>query len=495
MSASLTVFCCALLPCFLLGWNAVASLRREWLGHFLLGFSLLLCALVDVRGLALLGAMTCVNYAFGLALAAPGDRDDGLRRRGILLAAVLVNVLPLCALRLWDRGPAFLSQAVPAAPASAASGAFTLASPLLPGLAFWMLIQIGWLASIYRRQVEPEGFLRHAVFSCAFPHLFAGPVVRYEQMGRQYDGLASLNGSSVAAGLMLLGIGLCKKCLLADQLDAASSAVFAAAAQGAPLSQLEAWAGTLSFTFQIYFDFSGYMDIVSGTALMAGVRLPQNFSSPLRATGFIEFWRRWHITLSSWIKDFVYTPLGGEWCGPARQLLSFACAMLVCGLWHGFQLTFLAWALMNGVLLLVNYFFRKAVAGRPLEELARLLPCRLAFGLATFLLLNVCFAMFRADSPMTAVFLYKAMAGIGADAAASAPLPGFAIGSWRMLFPLVPAMLAAFLLPASREFVAGRRDGSRAWLAWSMNGFWACVCALGIFASLVLSGEPRPFIF
>ncbi|MBQ1539148.1 MAG: MBOAT family protein [Desulfovibrio sp.] len=491
MSSSLTVFCCALLPCFLLCWNAVASLRREWLGHLLLGFSLLLCALVDVRGLAMLCAMTCVNYAFGLALAAPGEREDGMRRKGILLAAATANVLPLCFLRLQDQGFAFLSLASPPAPAHA--GAFTLASPLLPGLAFWMLIQIGWLASIYRRQVEPEGFLRHAVFSCAFPHLFAGPIVRYEQMGRQYDGLAPLEASNVAAGLMLLGIGLCKKCLLADQLDAAACAVFAAASQGAPLGQLEAWAGTLSFTFQIYFDFSGYMDIVSGAALMAGVRLPQNFSSPLRATGFIEFWRRWHITLSSWIKDFVYTPLGGEWCGPARQLLSFACAMLVCGLWHGFHLTFLVWALMNGVFLLVNYLFRKAVSGRPLEELARLAPCRMLFGLATFLLLNACFAMFRADSPAAAIFLYSAMAGLAAEG--NAPLPGLAIGSWSMLFPLVPAMLATLLLPASREFVAGRRDGGRAWLAWSMNGFWAAVCALGLFASLVLAGAPGPFIF
>ena len=486
MIPSLTVFCCALLPCFLLAWNAVASLRREWLGHLLLGFSLLLCALADVRGLVLLCGMTCVNYAFGLALAAPGGQENGLRRRGILLAAALFNLLPLILLRLSGQG--FL----PLVP-DASGGAFTLASPLLPGLAFWMLVQIGWLASIYRRQVEPEGFFRHAVFSCAFPHLFAGPVVRYEQMGRQYDALGPLEGSSVAAGLMLLAIGLCKKCLLADQLDAASSAVFAAAAQGAPLGCLEAWAGTLSFTFQIYFDFSGYMDIVSGAALMAGVRLPQNFSAPLRATGFIEFWRRWHITLSSWIKDFVYTPLGGGWCGPARQLFSFACAMLVCWLWHGYRLTLRVWALMNGVFLLVNYLFRKAAAGRPLEALAGLLPCRLAFGIATFLLLNACFAMFRADSPLAALSLYRAMAGLGAVQAPS--LPGFAIGSWTALAPLAPAMLAAFLLPPSREFVAGRRDGARAWLAWSMNGFWAAACALGLFASLVLAGSPRPFIF
>ena len=127
MSSSLTVFCCALLPCFLLCWNAVASLRREWLGHLLLGFSLLLCALVDVRGLAMLCAMTCVNYAFGLALAAPGEREDGMRRKGILLAAATANVLPLCFLRLQDQGFAFLSLASPPAPAHA--GAFTLASP------------------------------------------------------------------------------------------------------------------------------------------------------------------------------------------------------------------------------------------------------------------------------------------------------------------------------------------------------------------------------
>ncbi|MBR4747399.1 MAG: hypothetical protein IK061_08410, partial [Desulfovibrio sp.] len=115
------------------------------------------------------------------------------------------------------------------------------------------------------------------------------------------------------------------------------------------------------------------------------------------------------------------------------------------------------------------------------------------FGLATFLLLNACFAMFRADSPLSALFLYRAMAGLAGGA--GAPQPGFALDSWSQLFPLAPAALAAFLLPASREFVAGRRDGARAWLAWSMNGFWAAVCALGLFASLVLAGAPGPFIF
>ena len=467
-------------------WKFIASLQREALSYVLLAFSLLLCALWNIWGTVLLAALMAVNYGLGLALSAPGGGDTSWRRRGLLATGILLNCLPLAVFRYV---PGFAGE----------TESFTLVSPFFPGLAFWMLMQIGWLWSIYRRQIETEGFLRHAVFSTAFPYLFAGPIVRYEQVGRQFDGLGMPSCQDVARAVCLIVLGLAKKVLLADTLGVYTSRIFDAAQNGLPLSTAEAWAGSLCFTFQVYFDFSGYTDIAIGAALLIGLRLPENFRSPYRATGFIEFWRRWHITLSNWLRDFPYMAIGGAWCGRTRQILSFACAIVLAGLWHGADVTFLVWAGLNGVFLLLNFIFRFFIKGRPAEALACSLPVRAVSSALTFVAVSLCWVVFRSESLGAALAMYRTLLGFpvvpgGVEAPAGLFANGYFV-SCMSFVPLAAAAIVVFAFPTSREFTAGRQDGSRPWLSWAPTPLWAALLAALGFFCLVWSWTPAPFIF
>lgn len=486
MPVSLYVFLCFFLPCFFFVWKFIASLQREALSYVLLAFSLLLCALWNIWGTVLLAALMAVNYGLGLALSAPGGGDTSWRRRGLLAAGILLNCLPLAVFRYV---PGFAGEAE----------SFTLVSPFFPGLAFWMLMQIGWLWSIYRRQIETEGFLRHAVFSTAFPYLFAGPIVRYEQVCRQFDGLGMPSCQDVARAVCLIVLGLAKKVLFADTLGVYTSRIFDAAQNGLPLSTAEAWAGSLCFTFQVYFDFSGYTDIAIGAALLIGLRLPENFRSPYRATGFIEFWRRWHITLSNWLRDFPYMAIGGAWCGRTRQILSFACAIVLAGLWHGADVTFFVWAGLNGVFLLLNFIFRFFIKGRPAEALACSLPVRAVSSALTFVAVSLCWVVFRSESVGAALAMYRTLLGFpvvpgGVEAPAGLFANGYFV-SCMSFVPLAAAAIVVFAFPTSREFTAGRQDGSRPWLSWAPTPLWAALLAALGFCCLVWSWTPAPFIF
>jgi len=167
-----------------------------------------------------------------------------------------------------------------------------------------------------------------------------------------------LQWSDIAVGLALFGIGLCKKTMLADPIGTYANLVFETAAKGVPLTQSEAWLGSLAYAFQIYFDFSGYSDMAIGLARMFGIKLPLNFTSPYQSTSIIDFWHRWHMTLSRFLRDYVYIPLGGNRRGPTRRYLNLMTVMLVGGLWHGAGWSFVVWGGLHGLYLLVNHAWR-----------------------------------------------------------------------------------------------------------------------------------------
>jgi D-alanyl-lipoteichoic acid acyltransferase DltB (MBOAT superfamily) len=228
---------------------------------------------------------------------------------------------------------------------------------ILPlGISFFTFQQIAYLVDTSRNLTDKTNILEYAFFVSFFPQLIAGPIVHHRHILPAIHRGESFNFSAEQslAGLHAFAIGFFKKVVIADSLVLASSAVFDAADAGQSLSSHDAILGTLSFTFYIYFDFSAYTDMAIGLALMFGVRLPKNFDSPLKATGFIDFWQRWHITLSEFLRDYVYIPLGGSRKGMALRYFNLLSTMLIGGLWHGATWMFVFWGGVHGVLLVAN---------------------------------------------------------------------------------------------------------------------------------------------
>lgn len=371
--------------------------------------------------------------------------------------------------------------------------------PGLPlGISFYTFIQIAWLVSVYRRQIAPQGLARHALFSSCFPYVISGPIVRYEQVGPQFDALADPDAEGLARGFSLFSIGLAKKILLADSIALYADAVFNAAEKAFPLSGAEAWLGSFCYTFQLYFDFSGYTDMALGLGLMLGLRLPENFNSPYKSTGIVDFWRRWHITLSAWLRDFLYIPLGGNRAGRLKQYRNLFLTMLIGGAWHGAGWTFMIWGALHGLMLSVNHFFRAQIKGSRLEAVLASAPLRLLSIAFTFLCINFCWVVFRALSLDGALRVYTAMF-TGPFSLQPGPtgglLPNHYFQGWQPFALLILCAVLVWAFPNSREILQGRRDGSRPWLAWRPSRLWASGLALLAFAALILVSRQSTFLY
>jgi len=293
------------------------------------------------------------------------------------------------------------------------------------GISFFTFQQVMYLVDTYRRDIPTASFLDYVCFVGFFPHLIAGPIVRPKDIIPQFQRLAPLAGFSArfAEGAELFLLGLAKKIVLADSFAAFANPGFAAAAGGGRLTLIEAWVALLAYALQIYFDFSGYSDMAIGLARMFGIEFPCNFNSPYQAISIRDFWRRWNITLSSFLRDYVYVPLGGGRCGEARRLLNLMATMLLGGLWHGAALKFLLWGGLHGAYLVVQSVFSRS---------RLLLPAPAARALT---LLAVLFAWvpFRAANFAAALAMYKALLGGNGVA-----LPELA----TQLLPQMPAFVA-----------------------------------------------------
>jgi alginate O-acetyltransferase complex protein AlgI len=253
----------------------------------------------------------------------------------------------------------------------------------------------------------------------------------------------------LAVGLTIFSIGLVKKSLLADGIAPYATPVFGAAAAGEPLTLFVAWGGALAYTFQLYFDFSGYSDMAIGAARCFGVRFPMNFFSPYRATSIIEFWRRWHITLSRFLRDYLYIGLGGNRRGSFRRYANLFVTMLLGGLWHGAAWTFILWGGLHGLYLMINHAWL-AIAGRNVRLAAfRQSPLASVFGWAlTFLAVVVAWVFFRAPSLNAAVLVLQGMAGMN-----GATIPAGLAFALQPLHGLLAAMRVTFAEGSGTVFV------------------------------------------
>ncbi|MBD5641219.1 MAG: MBOAT family protein [Desulfovibrio sp.] len=490
------------LPLFLAFWQfgtpraaGGQAFRHELI---LLVFSLAFYAFWGLAYLVLLICMICLNHFLGQALAwrKAGEADPaaasvpGISRRALFVCAVILNLLPL----LWFKYSWFFIRNL--ALLFQADWQFT--PPGLPlGISFYTFIQLAWLTGIYRGQFQPASLTRHVAFSSCFPYVISGPIVRYEQLGWQLDSLAPATATGLANGLTLFSLGLAKKVLLADSIGVYADAVFGAAEKHWPISGPEAWLGSLCYTFQLYFDFSGYTDMAIGLGLMIGLRLPENFNAPYRSTGIVDFWRRWHITLGSWLRDFLYIPLGGNRKGRLRQYCNLFLTMLIGGAWHGAGWTYILWGGLQGAMLAANHFFRASVRGSRAERCLALLPVRLVSIAFTFFCLNLCWVVFRAFSLDGALAIYRAMLGgwqpghIRPDADFFGIwFPNHYFANWLPFALLATCAAVCWLLPTSRQFLAGA-----AWLKWRPTASWAAGMAGLAFASLVMLTRQSAFLY
>jgi alginate O-acetyltransferase complex protein AlgI len=292
------------------------------------------------------------------------------------------------------------------------------------GISFYTFTQIAYLVDTYQKHVNEYKPVHYGLFVTYFPHLIAGPVLHHAQMMPQFGNPAiyRFQAGNFVGGLAIFALGLLKKVVLADGISPYADAVFRPVDHGALPGLDEAWLGALAYTFQLYFDFSGYSDMAVGLSWMFNVRLPFNFDSPYRATSIADFWRRWHISLSTFLRDYLYIALGGNRHGSVRRYLNLAVTMLLGGLWHGASWSFVIWGGLHGAYLMINHGFR-AWCGP--ELLARIEPRRTmkAFGwLLTMLAVVVAWVFFRAETLTGALRMLQGMAGTRPDADDLRPL-------------------------------------------------------------------------
>lgn len=278
--------------------------------------------------------------------------------------------------------------------------AFNLGLPevriLLPiGISFFTFTQIAYLVDTYQRKVKETNPVHYLLFVTYFPHLIAGPILHHAEMMPQFREKATFRfrADNLLSGLVVFLIGLFKKVVLADGIQSFVGPVFDAPI-GQPLTIVEAWGGALAYTLQLYFDFSGYSDMAIGLSRMFNIELPLNFNSPYKAKNISDFWRRWHMTLSRFLRDYLYIPLGGNRKGPLRRYMNLLATMLLGGLWHGAGWPFVIWGALHGLYLTCNHAWQ-ALAKRLRLSVEGPLPTMLSI-FVTFIFVVIAWVFFRA---------------------------------------------------------------------------------------------------
>lgn len=394
------------LPLTLLGFFGLSAAGGQLAIAWLLAASIFFYSWWNPANLYLFIPSIVFNYLIGMGLAQSEPRST--YKKALFIFGIGVNL----ALIGYFKYAGFL-----ASTANTILGTeIDFEKIILPlGISFFTFQQIAYLVDVYRGETkEKYDFLRYSLFVSYFPHLIAGPIVQHKELIPQLANPAvyRFKAENFAIGITTFALGLFKKVVLADGIAVYATQTFDTAATGVSLTFVEAWVGALAFTLQLYFDFSGYSDMAIGLARMMGFHLPINFNSPYKATNIIDFWRRWHITLSNFLRDYLYIPLGGNRRGEGRRNLNLMMTMLLGGLWHGAGWTFVLWGGLHGLYLLINNqwrSFRQRVLGHDLQQHSPWSQ-RLSW-LLTFLAVVVGWVIFRAENMTVAWAMLKGMAG------------------------------------------------------------------------------------
>jgi alginate O-acetyltransferase complex protein AlgI len=464
---------------FIASW-AVARWARGWVRIVLLlvasyGFY----AHWDWRYLPLIFGSATVDFYLARAI----DRQaDPTRRRRLLIGTMVLN-LGFLSLFKYDQ---FLLENLAVLrglfdPAGTAGGGATVARLLPPvGISFFTFESMSYVFDVYRRRLRPhDSYLRYLLFVSFFPHLVAGPIVRAGDLLPQLARPAALTHAASGEGLFLIAVGLLKKVVIADQL--AVQLVDRVFDHPQSYSALEVGAAVYGYAVQIYCDFSGYSDIAIGSALLLGIRFPKNFEAPYQAQNLTDFWRRWHISLSTWLRDYLYIPLGGSRRGSLRTYRNLLLTMVLGGLWHGASWTFVFWGLLHGLGLAVTRAWqrRSPETGAGRDESPSVMS-RTVKVVLTFHYVCLCWVFFRAESFSQALLVFQRIASLGLG---HANLP------WVVLV-LLALGLGSHGLPR-RRFIALRQ----AFSSWSAPLQGLCLFAVALVVHEASVAQAVPFVY
>lgn len=405
------------LPVSLAGLFIVSRFSKDFVLLWLVIVSLIFYGLMSVKFFPVLIVSLLINYIMSLMIARKN------LRKFWLFAGITFNF----ALLIY----------------------FKSTNILPPGISFYTFTQTAYLIEIYRESIKSVPLLNYAGCVAFFPCITSGPIVDCKKFLPELNNILP-NHDKLAKGLTLFIMGLFKKIFIADSLASIANNLFVNAGT---VTFIEAWAGAVGYGMQLYFDFSGYSDMAVGLGLMFGLNLPVNFDSPYKSLSIIDFWRKWHISLGRWIRDYIYIPMGGSREGEIKRTRNVIIAMLFTGLWHGFGLTFILWGALHGLMLAINHQWRR---------LNIKLPAVISWGI-TFICVIFCWVIFRAENLNTAAKILYAM------------LNPFNFGHAGDKKLILSATLITLLFPNSQDLIMKRfRPG----YIWLLASFALAVIAL-----------------
>ncbi|MBP0000509.1 MAG: MBOAT family protein [Cyanobacteria bacterium SID2] len=366
----------------------------------------------------------------------------------------------------------------------------TIVLPL--AISFFTFQQIAYLVDAYREETKEYNFLKYSLFVSFFPQLIAGPIVHHDDVIPQFSKrkILRFDSDDMAIGLTTFSLGLFKKVVFADTIATYANPVFTAASNGVEIGFFQGWIGALAYTLQLYFDFSGYSDMAIGAARLFGIRLPLNFNSPYKSVSIADFWRRWHMTLSRFLRDYLYIPLGGNRKGEVRRYVNLMVTMLLGGLWHGAGWTFVLWGGLHGAYLVVHRWWEKTTPS------IETWWYRWSARLVTFVAVVVSWVLFRAIDLSSALAVLRGMAGLNGIRS---------IESWDAVVWVVALLGIAFFAPNTQEWVADTLPEleqaveavprkTRRW-QWTPDPHWALVGATALVVAASFISQENEFIY
>ncbi|HAU3861356.1 MBOAT family O-acyltransferase [Legionella pneumophila] len=371
------------------------------------------------------------------------------------------------------------------------------------GISFFTFTQIAYLTDCYRKQIKVPHFINYGLFVTFFPHLMAGPILHHQEIMPQFENRRKklLSWENCAVGMTIFSIGLFKKTIIADSLAPYANTVFSVASKE-PVTFIEAWCGSISYTFQLYFDFSGYSDMAIGLARLFGIVFPLNFNSPYKARNIIIFWRRWHMTLSRFLRDYIYIPLGGNRKDNINRYVNLMITMIIGGIWHGAGWTFIIWGLLHGFYLVINHLWLQLK-----KHYFQFFPTKKFIGnffaqIITFLAVMIAWIFFRAETFMASSHILTALfKNISLSSSV------FNFGQLQRLFALLFITgLIIFLGPNTQQLLYRYNPALETYpgeiepyhikkLYWAPNAFTAAVCAILTLLSLLSLGHISEFLY
>ncbi len=481
------------LPVALAGFFLAARFRHEAAAAWLALCSLFFYGYWDVHYVPLLLLSITVNYQIGKQISNHIEKQAAQRAKMWLIIGL---VFDLGLLAHYKYTNFFLDNWV-----TLTGSAIDFPNIILPlGISFFTFTQIAYLADCHKGIVKERNPVHYLLFITYFPHLIAGPILHHKQMMPQFAHAKTyrISQENIAIGLTIFAIGMFKKMAIADPLSTFVGPVFAVSKHPGLLSTEEAWLGALAYCLQLYFDFSGYSDMAIGLSRLFGIKMPLNFNSPYKSTSIIDFWRRWHMTLSQFLRDYLYIALGGNRKGKTRRHINLLLTMLLGGLWHGAGWTFIIWGGLHGIYLTANHVFREFFP--PSNDKTVAARARAITGwLLTTLGVIFAFVVFRATSVNDAMLVLLAMIGAQSAIEGDAVIKFLEHADEGWDYVLLAGLIALFA-PNTQEIMSRFQPASDAvdsqtrW-QWQPSILLALLTAVVLSYSIVNIGQVSEFLY